>query len=169
LLGLHGEKYDEVMAKINQHKSDVSTYKKAVVTKKNDEAEQATTNEILVEAIDLQKKDIDIVQTMIQDTDVLVQQGRDVARELNTQGQKLRKVDTKFDEIDDGLKQSRKLIAEFRKAFFRDKCIRALLILILVGALLLLVWAIIDPYIHLNLDPGNNTNTNYNVDTPRFG
>jgi len=55
----------------------------------------------------------------------------------------------KFDDIEDGLKQSKKLLNDFRKKFFRDKCLRSMMIVILVGVLLLIIYAILDPYIHI--------------------
>lgn len=50
-----------------------------------------------------------------------------------------------FADIDDGIKQSKKLLGQFVKRMQRDNCIRALLIVALVGILFVMIWSIVDP------------------------
>jgi len=99
-----------------------------------------------------------MVKKLIEQTNDLIDMSRKVAIELQIQREKLD--DVSFNE--EGIKQSKKLLSKFKKQFLKDKCIRVLLVTILVGVLVLVVWAIIDPFINT----GNNSTTI--LDIPRF-
>jgi len=96
------------MERIKRIKTEVSTLKREKTSLRKEQNDEASADQMLDKAIVIEKEDVGIVQGMIQDTDKLNQQGRDVARELNAQGEKLRGVDRRFDDIEDGVKQSKK-------------------------------------------------------------
>jgi len=157
---------NEIMERIKRFKTEVSALKREKTSIRKEQNDEASADQMLDKAIAIEKEDVGIVQGMIQDTDKVIVQGRDVARELNAQGEKLRGVDRRFDDIEDGVKQSRNLLTAFRRTLMRDKCIRALMVVILVGVLLLVIWAIIDPYIHIN--GSNSTSSSTPAESPKF-
>eukprot|EP01128_Nolandella_sp_AFSM9_P011260 TRINITY_DN7984_c0_g1_i1.p1 TRINITY_DN7984_c0_g1~~TRINITY_DN7984_c0_g1_i1.p1 ORF type:complete len:182 (+),score=55.04 TRINITY_DN7984_c0_g1_i1:187-732(+) len=110
-----------------------------------DEERQQDTDDLLNKGAAVQKKTLDAtsrMQAKIADTE---QVGADTLAQLAEDRKKLEGVREDLVEIDDGLKQSQKLITTLARKVARDKCIRALLIIVLVGVLVVIIWALIDP------------------------
>lgn len=58
--------------------------------------------------------------------------------------EKLTQMKVDFEDIDDGIKQSKKLVNQIVRRLMRDRCIRALLILVLIGVLAVIIWSLVD-------------------------
>jgi len=107
-------------------------------------ANQAETD--LGEAEKIQANSKVVIKRIIEKNDEAAQVGSTIVKTIGEDNEKLfRGMIIDFEQMDNGVEQSRKLIRSILISMQRDKCIKVILFIILLGLLAVLIWAIFDP------------------------
>jgi len=93
--------------------------------------------------IQIKSKDaVGRINKRIDETGVI---GADIVTTIHKDNETLIGMKKDFEQMDDGIEQSKKLIKSILISIQRDKCIKAVLFIILLALLAVLIWAIFDP------------------------
>jgi len=163
LEALYSTTYEEMMERMEGIKGQVKEFKNQFMIDDKRRNEEEPTEELIRKTKNILQGDVRITDDLITAIGQTMGIGNSVMNELQAQKEDLTYLNIKYDDIENQVDQSKDLLLRFRRALMKDKCIRGLMVVFLVSVLLLVIWAIIDPYVQVN---GGNSTTP--VDVPKL-
>jgi len=103
------------------------------------------TGDIVGAIEDTQNQSLNVLGDMAETADATHDIAGNIVSELGKQKEKLQEADRDLGDMDDGITRSKKYLRGIIMSLQRDKCIRAMLFIVLAGALFILIWSLIDP------------------------
>jgi len=104
---------------------------------------KAEADDLLNKGAEKQKDTLGVLGRVKEKIGETEQVGIAINTKLVEDREKMETIKTDLEEIDDGVKQSKKLVTQIARRLLRDQCIRAMLIVVLIGVLILIIWGIV--------------------------
>ncbi|EFA81050.1 hypothetical protein PPL_05886 [Heterostelium album PN500] len=102
-------------------------------------------NQTMIQAKNIQKKDIEAVTRMQQEAIQITQVGTATLEEMAIQTEQMKRIDKHLDEVDSNLKLATRQMRAFARKMATDKLIMGLVLLIVLAIIFVIVWSIVKP------------------------
>eukprot|EP01129_Flabellula_baltica_P009400 TRINITY_DN3833_c0_g1_i1.p1 TRINITY_DN3833_c0_g1~~TRINITY_DN3833_c0_g1_i1.p1 ORF type:complete len:228 (+),score=55.47 TRINITY_DN3833_c0_g1_i1:105-788(+) len=141
----YGQDVEEKTATLEKYKDRLADFAARFKAQSRNERENMGAREKVERAAQIQEGDLNMLDGVISDLDDATKKTEETLEELYRQRETFKKTDEKFDQVADGLKQSKYLLNDLRKRIMRDNCIRIGMILLLLCVIGLIVYSIVEP------------------------